>query len=188
MRDAEVRGDVITLVGHGLSVGERVNLVFEEGNIEEVYEVLSATANTFTVDVHKQGGVYVYGREVDDFRDVDYAALTTLGISAIQQLDPKIEDIAGELGGDSVGLAKILPGDTEVFVAFGQEYPDQPVVTVTPMDFFTGQYKISGVGVGGFTIVLSEAQQADTSFSWRASGAAETVLQLSNSVAVDFEG
>ena len=93
-----------------------------------------------------------------------------------------------ELGGDSVGLAKILPGDTEVFVAFGQEYPDQPVVTVTPMDFFTGQYKISDVGVGGFTIVLSEAQQADTSFSWRASGAAETVLQLSNGVAVDFEG
>ncbi|MGR3174719.1 MAG: beta strand repeat-containing protein, partial [Candidatus Scalindua sp.] len=102
MRDAEVHDNVITLANHGLSAGERVNLVFEDGNIEGVHEVLSVTADTFTVDAHKQGGVYVYGREVDDFHYVDYAALTTLGISAIQELDKKIDDVI------RAGQAKIL--------------------------------------------------------------------------------
>ena len=63
-----------------------------------------------------------------------------------------------------------LPGDTEVFVPFNGEYPDRPVVTVTLMDFLTGQYKIGHAGAGGFTIVLSQAQEADTSFSRHAFG------------------
>ncbi len=62
----------------------------------------------------------------------------------------------------------------------------EAVVAVTPMDFFTGQYKVGRVGAGGFTIVLSQAQQADTSFSWHAVGAAESVLQLSDGTAESF--
>ena len=62
------------------------------------------------------------------------------------------------------------------------------MVTVTPMDFHTGQYKIGQVSAGGFTIVLSQAQEADTSFSWHAFGITETVVQLSNGAAETWEG
>ena len=51
------------------------------------------------------------------------------------------------------------------------------------MDFLTGQYKVGRVGAGGFTIVLSQAQEADTSFSWHAFGSGEAVVQLSNGAA-----
>ncbi len=81
-----------------------------------------------------------------------------------------------------------LPGDTEVFVPLNGEYPDQPVVTVTLMDFLTGQYKIAHAGASGFTIVLSQAQEADRSFSRHVFGPDKTTLQLSNGTAGIGEG
>jgi cell shape-determining protein MreC len=35
----------------------------------------------------------VFGREVNDFRSVDYEALSMLGISAIQQLAKEVEEL-----------------------------------------------------------------------------------------------
>jgi hypothetical protein len=43
-----------------------------------------------------EGKVFVYGREVDDFRAVDYEALTTLNISATQELVKMINALQAE--------------------------------------------------------------------------------------------
>jgi uncharacterized protein (UPF0335 family) len=42
------------------------------------------------------GRVFVYGREVSDFHTVDYEALSTLNISATQELFRKIERLESE--------------------------------------------------------------------------------------------
>jgi hypothetical protein len=71
-------------VSNNLKAGEKVKLIFSDRN--EMAEVVSADATGFTVTLKDSGRVFVYGREVNDFRAVDYEALSTLNISATQEL------------------------------------------------------------------------------------------------------
>jgi hypothetical protein len=67
-----------------LKAGDEVRLILERG--AKVYEVKEASAGGFRVSSSVNGPVFVYGRQVHDFRTVDYEALTTLNISATQEL------------------------------------------------------------------------------------------------------
>ena len=71
-------------IANDLNAGDRVQLIF--GDQKETVEVLTADPAGFTVQLDNEGQVFVYGREVNDFRVVDYEALTTLNISATQEL------------------------------------------------------------------------------------------------------
>jgi hypothetical protein len=73
-----------------LKAGERVKLVSEHG--QGIYPVLEVRDGAFRTDFKPASEkVFVYGREVNDFRNVDYEALTTLNISATQELARKLE-------------------------------------------------------------------------------------------------
>ncbi len=68
-----------------LKVGERVRLVTPAGTA--VHEVLAVEPGRFrTAFATATARAFVYGREVDDFRAVDYDALAMLNLSATQQL------------------------------------------------------------------------------------------------------
>jgi hypothetical protein len=68
-----------------LRVGERVRLVAD--GTAAVHEVLEVEARRFrTAFVPTGAEVFVYGREVPDFRSVDYEAIAMLNVSATQQL------------------------------------------------------------------------------------------------------
>jgi hypothetical protein len=67
-----------------LQKGDRVKLVFD--NRTEVVNVLQADEHGFNVALQDEGKVFVFGREVKDFHTVDYEALSTLNISATQEL------------------------------------------------------------------------------------------------------
>ena len=71
-----------------LKKGDKVKLIFEddEQTNEELVKVLSTDKNGFTVDNKKEGKVFVYGKEVDDFHVVDYDAVSMLNVSATQEL------------------------------------------------------------------------------------------------------
>jgi hypothetical protein len=69
-----------------LKVGERVRLI---GATESgIHEVLEVDATRFRTAFKPAGDeqVFVYGREVADFRTVDYTALSMLNVSATQEL------------------------------------------------------------------------------------------------------
>jgi hypothetical protein len=85
---AEIKEGIINL-STSLQTGDKVKLIFESG--VEMATVTAATGNSFTVDTKKTGKVFVFGREVSDFRTVDYEALSTLNISATQELAKKID-------------------------------------------------------------------------------------------------
>ena len=73
-----------------LKVGERVKLVSENG--QGIYPVRETRDGAFRTDFKPATDkVFVYGREVNDFRNVDYEALTTLNISATQELARKLD-------------------------------------------------------------------------------------------------
>ena len=91
---AKMKDGIITLENN-LEKGERVRLVFSDK--DEVFEVLKADKNSFSVALSGEQEVFVYGREVDDFRMVDYEALTTLNISATQALLKRIENLENQL-------------------------------------------------------------------------------------------
>ena len=72
-----------------LKVGDRIKLIFEDAELIE--EVISATDQEFEIASSKTGEVFVYGREVDDFRTVDYEAISMLNVSATQELFKMIQ-------------------------------------------------------------------------------------------------
>lgn len=68
-----------------LKRGERVRLI-SDGAVG-VYEVLEVADDKFRTDFEPEGDtVFVYGREVDDFRVIDYDAVAMLNVSATQEL------------------------------------------------------------------------------------------------------
>jgi hypothetical protein len=68
-----------------LKVGEKVRLF--NGEEDAVHEVLEVRAGAFRTAFEPKGSeVFVYGREVDDFRSVDYDAIAMLNVSATQQI------------------------------------------------------------------------------------------------------
>jgi hypothetical protein len=68
-----------------LKKGERVRLIGEKN--EGIHEVLEVTDGQFRTDFATEGQqVFVYGREVDDFLNVDYDAIAMLNVSATQQI------------------------------------------------------------------------------------------------------
>ena len=78
-----------------LKVGDRIKLLFED--IELIEEVVSATDQEFEISSSKTGEVFVYGREVDDFRTVDYEAISMLNVSATQELFKMIQNQSNEI-------------------------------------------------------------------------------------------
>ena len=68
-----------------LKPGERVRLTGPKS--EGVYEVLEVSEGRFRTAFTSEGDkVFVYGREVNDFRSVDYDAIAMLNVSATQQI------------------------------------------------------------------------------------------------------
>jgi hypothetical protein len=68
-----------------LKKGERVRLIAREG--DGVYEVLEVSKDKFRTQFKPESDeVFVYGREVKDFRTVDYDAIAMLNVSATQQI------------------------------------------------------------------------------------------------------
>lgn len=74
-----------------LKVGEKVRLFNNEQ--DAVYEVLEVRAGGFRTAFTSSGvEVFVYGREVDDFRSVDYDSIAMLNVSATQELAKKLQE------------------------------------------------------------------------------------------------
>ncbi|MBB3841150.1 hypothetical protein FHS57_005171 [Runella defluvii] len=98
-RLANIQNNFVELSNHQLTVGEKVKLIF--GEKQEVFEVEAVNEKGFKI---KNNGtslvaatsVFVYGREVSDFRSVDYEALSTLNMSATQALLKRIEQLESE--------------------------------------------------------------------------------------------
>lgn len=83
---------------YDLKTGDKIELVHpEKGKVQAV--VASVSGNEFTVKdwLYATDKIFVFGREVSDFRTVDYDALSMLGISAIQQLAKENEELKHRL-------------------------------------------------------------------------------------------
>ncbi len=97
-----------------LKVGERVRLLDDKAG--EIYEVLEVQANRFRTNYpHKTDKVFVYGREVKDFRVVDYEAVAMLNVSATQEIKREKDAEVKSLRAENAALrAQLASQDSRV--------------------------------------------------------------------------
>ncbi len=72
------------------------------------------------------------------------------------------------VGSDTAGRLTIPQGETKVKVTFGKEYETAPIVNLTLVGQAEVDYALEEVTVGGFTVSISLAQDADITFNWLA--------------------
>jgi hypothetical protein len=77
-----------------LKKGDRVKLIGDKEH--GVHEVLEIAESKFRTDFKAEGNVFVYGREVNDFRAVDYDAIAMLNVSATQELARELKAVKEE--------------------------------------------------------------------------------------------
>jgi hypothetical protein len=88
----------------GLQAGDFVDLFVR--NSRSQYQVISVEGTAFTVKAESDpGNVFVFGKQVDDFRIVDYDALFMLGISSIQALSNEVDSLKEQVSGLKKTLA-----------------------------------------------------------------------------------
>jgi sugar lactone lactonase YvrE len=79
---------------YALKVGDKVEVVHpERGKIQSTIAAISGNSFTLKDWQHPTDKLFVFGREVSDFRTVDYEALSMLGISAIQELAKEVDEL-----------------------------------------------------------------------------------------------
>ena len=72
----------LQIVAPGKDVMQQVNIISIPSESEVIIDFSITGANK----------IFVYGEEVDDFRTVDYEGLTTLNISATQELSKELKE------------------------------------------------------------------------------------------------
>ncbi len=83
---------------HGFAVGDEVKLMMPDG--EKIVTVAAVPAEkSFLVnwDAPAADKIFVYGKKVEDFHTVDYDRITTLNVSATQELARKVEILEKKL-------------------------------------------------------------------------------------------
>jgi hypothetical protein len=87
---------IYTGKNNNLKKGDHVQWIDETG-AKHYSEVIAASGNSFSVTADKEPAkVFVYGREISDFRMVDYDALSMLNLSATQELAKRLEALEQE--------------------------------------------------------------------------------------------
>jgi len=100
---------------HGLSAGaKRLRLLTPGDNVMQQLGIVSIPfARDVVIDVAQLNGdkVFVYGEEVNDFRTIDYEGLTTLNISATQEIAKRLAkqqaDLAAFVADKDAQLAEL---------------------------------------------------------------------------------
>jgi hypothetical protein len=102
---ATVKDGWVTL-GTDLKVGERVRLIGDKS--EGIHEVLEVRDGAFrTAFQPASEAIFVYGREVKDFRSVDYEAIAMLNVSATQELSRRLEKQAAGIAARDAKIATL---------------------------------------------------------------------------------
>ena len=94
-RIADVDQGWVTIPGT-FQIVERLRVIASD-EINRTLEILATRDGAVLLDLEPElRELFVYGREVDDLRSVDYDALAMLNVSATQELNRKISKLEGE--------------------------------------------------------------------------------------------
>lgn len=84
---------------HGLAVGDEVKIIMDGGDgnrYEKVTGVTGDNSAVITWSGNKPDRLFIYGKKVNDFRQVDYTQVHTMAVSAIQELARQLDALKAE--------------------------------------------------------------------------------------------
>ena len=120
MKNAEIKGGWVSLLTD-LKKGEKVRLLAGKDQ-NQVCEVLDVKDGSFRVALDTVATeVFVYGREVNDFRTVDYDAIAMLNVSATQQVKKDSDSAEAALRAENAVLKAKLAVQEKRLAALEQE-------------------------------------------------------------------
>ncbi len=120
MKNAGIKGGWISL-STDLKTGEKVRLLAGKDQ-DKICEVLEVKDSSFRVALETaENEVFVYGREVNDFRTVDYDALAMLNVSATQQVKKDSDSAEAVLRAENAALKAQLAAQEKRLVVMEQE-------------------------------------------------------------------
>jgi len=89
---------------------------------------------------------------------------------------------------DTVGVATVLAGETEVQIDFVEEYGNEPVVTISlATDVDLDKYFVSDITTSSFAIKIFPTSSVDIKFNWHAFGVIGEEEEESEIVEIDSE-
>lgn len=96
-KDKNGKSKIITKAPHDLSKGDLVRF-FDHKTPKEIRVAEVIDDYTFTlVENLVSENVFVYGKQVDDFKSVDYEAISMLNVSATQELYKQIQELQSKV-------------------------------------------------------------------------------------------
>lgn len=120
---------------HQLIVSDKVRLVTKEGNVEKTVTAVPSSTEFVVSDwTESTTEVFVYGRQVDDFRSVDYNLIFSTGVGAIQELSKIVEEQQKQIAVLEARTAEIEQLKAEIGAirqALGEIRPATPAVQLT---------------------------------------------------------
>jgi carbonic anhydrase/acetyltransferase-like protein (isoleucine patch superfamily) len=93
MKKVKVKNQKIMLKKHSISVGDQIKLAY--GTKTDTVGVIHTTPNSIKLDTNKYDGeaIYAYGKEIKDFKTIDYAQLFAISMGALQKVINKVESL-----------------------------------------------------------------------------------------------
>ena len=92
--EVSINGNTVTLktaTAHDFKNGDWIRL-YNKASVALDVQVSAISGNAFTVNINNPEKQYfIYGKKVEDFRTVDYEALSMLNVSATQELAKQVE-------------------------------------------------------------------------------------------------
>jgi predicted acyltransferase (DUF342 family) len=88
----------LKFINHGLVAGDMVKLMTPNKETD-VVSIIKVTQNTFTIntDIYNNQNVYVYGKQIPDFKAIDYTQLFAMSVGAIQKLIERVGTLEEKL-------------------------------------------------------------------------------------------
>lgn len=84
---------------HGLAVGDEIKIITDGSDGDRYEKVTSVTGDNSVVITwsgKKPDRLFIYGKKVNDFRQVDYTQVHTMAVSAIQELARQLDALKAE--------------------------------------------------------------------------------------------
>jgi hypothetical protein len=92
-----VNNKVIELTGHNLTVGTRIKIMIDEedrnGTVTEITTIIDENHFCIEYNLENKDKLFIYGTEVDDFKELNYNHIFTLSVGAVQKLRQDVRQL-----------------------------------------------------------------------------------------------